>query len=191
MLPKGHKLVCVPTATFTEKRWADVPDSAKVLGCSPDFNAWTRTVNPPPQGVEGVRYAGGHIHAGWTENAETDDKSYVRACVDLVRQLDWYVGLWSVTQDPDIGRRSTYGQAGAMRFKPYGVEYRTLSNFWLRDEDTMLQMWNRLQEAVNQMRSQFYPVMFPSYNKSVIEAINHSNTGALVFSEFKYPIYKV
>jgi hypothetical protein len=191
MLPSGYDLVCTPTAKFTPEAWAKVPEKSKVLGCSPDYNAWTKSVNPPPNGTEGVRHAGGHIHIGWTQGAETDDSDYVRSCLDLVRQLDWYLGLWSVTQDSDSLRRQAYGKAGAMRFKPYGVEYRTLSNFWLKDEKSMLAAWNRLQRAINDMAETFFPVTYPSFNKTVIQTIDESMYSSILFSEFRFPILKV
>jgi hypothetical protein len=191
MLPTGYDLVCTPTAQFEEDSWAKVPEKSKVLGCSPDYNAWTKSVNPPPIGMEGIRHAGGHVHIGWTEGADTGNKEYVRACLDLIRQLDWYLGLWSVTQDADNLRRTMYGKAGSMRFKPYGVEYRTLSNFWLKDETTMRQMWNRLQTAIHDMSNCYFPTDYVSFNSSVVEAINESNKDSYIFNEFKYPAKRI
>jgi hypothetical protein len=51
--------------------------------------------------------------------------------------LDAFVGLPSVAWDQQQGRREHYGLAGLYRKKTYGddiggVEYRTLSNFWLK-----------------------------------------------------------
>ncbi len=37
--------------------------------------------------------------------------------------------------DKDTERRGMYGKAGAFRPKPYGVEYRTLSNAWLSNDE--------------------------------------------------------
>ena len=48
---------------------------------------------------------------------------------------DILLGLPSVLLDPDERRKQLYGKAGAMRFKKYGAEYRTLSNFWLFSDD--------------------------------------------------------
>ena len=53
--------------------------------------------------------------------------------------MDILLGLPSVILDADTERRAMYGAAGAHRIKPYGVEYRSLSNFWLGSEQ--LQEW--------------------------------------------------
>jgi hypothetical protein len=52
----------------------------------------------------------------------------------LIRLMDIFVGMASVPFDQDplqVERRKHYGRAGEFRIKPYGIEYRTLSNFWL------------------------------------------------------------
>lgn len=190
MLPNGYKLVPVATAQFSEDQWFGTPDEAKVLGCSPDYNAWEKGVNPAPFGVDFIRHAGGHIHFGWTNGADTADETYVNSCVDLVRQLDWFLAGWSVLKDPDTMRRRAYGKAGAMRFKPYGVEYRTLSNFWLdtdKDPYILLEVWNRMQSAINHMSSIFMPKEYDTYNKKLISSINESDQTWLV-SKFQFPI---
>lgn len=187
MLPKGYRLVATPTAQFSEQEWRKAPDEAKMLGCSPDFDAWIKTVNPVPNSVDGVRHAGGHIHFGWTNGADTSDELYVQSCVDLVRQLDWYLAAWSVLQDPDTQRRSSYGKAGAMRFKPYGVEYRTLSNFWLQSDELLLQVWNRMQTAIHDMSSNYYPTEYASYCPNLVESVNGSKLVGVI-KNFNYPI---
>jgi hypothetical protein len=191
MLPKGYTTVPVPTAKFTENQWAKVPPQSKVLGCSPDFNAWTKKVNPSPRGEEGVRHAGGHIHIGWTNGATLADESYSNACVDLVRQLDWYLAGWSLFHDGGVERRTAYGKAGSMRFKPYGVEYRTLSNFWLKSDDLMLQTWNRLQRAIWDMKESFCPVSLQPFNDQLIRAVNNSELDNVVLTEIGYPIKRI
>lgn len=192
MLPNGYKLVAVPTAKFSEDVWFSTPDDAKILGCSPDYNAWQKSVNPAPGGVDFVRHAGGHIHVGWTNNADTTDEAYVNSCIDLVRQLDWFLAAWSVTKDPDTARRRAYGKAGAMRFKPYGVEYRTLSNFWLdtdKDPYILLEVWNRMQSAINHMSQLFMPQSYESYSKHLITSINDSDVSYML-KNFTFPILR-
>lgn len=114
---------------------AELPDSelehplARVFGCSPDFNAWTLSVNPSPYSSNpNLRSAGGHIHVGLVGLSDTEK-------VNLIRCMDILLGAWSVIDDPDLRRKELYGRPGAMRFKPYGVEYRTVSNFWLKSPD--------------------------------------------------------
>ena len=191
MLPTGLKLVAVPTATFSESEWERASDATKELGCSPDYNAWALRVNPPAKAEDRVRCAGGHIHFGWTNNTTPDNKEYFKSCVDLVRQLDWHLGAWSVTKDRDALRRSMYGKAGSMRFKPYGVEYRTLSNFWLKDHLTIDQTWGRLCCALARMKDTHYPTQQATYNMSLIKAINNSDLDEQVFDQFtSSPIFR-
>jgi hypothetical protein len=44
-----------------------------------------------------------------------------------------------------------YGAAGAFRPKPYGVEYRVLSNAWLTTEDRMRFVFDQTVAAVNDL----------------------------------------
>jgi hypothetical protein len=191
MLPRGYKLVGSATAEFKQEVWDNTPDHAKMLGCSPDFNAWDGAPNPPPRENPRVRHAGGHIHIGWTKGAKTTDAQYVSACIDLVKQLDWYLGAWSLDKDSDTLRRSMYGKAGSMRFKPYGVEYRTLSNFWLGSDSLMLQTWNRLQKAIWDMQTIEFSTKYPDFNNSLVESINTSTKNPTLFASFNYPIRQV
>jgi len=94
---------------------------AFVFGCEPDFNAWTRKMNPRPFVEDlSLRSCGGHVHVGTSL-----DK------IGTIRAMDAFLGVPSIFIDTDVRRRALYGKAGAHRPKPYGVEYRTLSNFWL------------------------------------------------------------
>lgn len=186
-IPKDHTFGIVPHVIFDEKTWAETPDDAKELGCSPDFNAWTGGVNTPPKPViPTMRCAGGHVHIGWTENAELDDPQHIMNCRDLVKQLDWYIGGWSIKQDPDPVRRTLYGNAGACRYKPYGVEYRTLSNFWLKDAKTRLLMWNRLQRAIFDIGPMFLPERGSFMNDLLVQSINTSKM-ARKLNGLKFP----
>lgn len=95
---------------------------AMEFGCDPDYNAWTLEMNEPPANPKNIRSAGGHVHIGYKN---IDDM------IRLVRSLDIFLGVPSVLLDDDKRRRDLYGKAGCFRDKPYGVEYRVLSNFWI------------------------------------------------------------
>ena len=135
----GHELICKPSVTFNKKVWEGASEEAKILGCEPDYNAWTGEVNPKPIAPKGFRTAAGHIHIGWTEDADIKDQHHINECEAIVRELDFRLGYPSLLLDPDTDRRTLYGKAGAYRPKSYGVEYRVLSNFWLKEEE--LQRW--------------------------------------------------
>lgn len=190
-LPKGHKLVAVPSAVFSPEEWSKAPDHAKVLGCSPDYNAWTGEANPPPNDPDNptLRTASGHIHIGWTDNVDNTDPVHVGHCNDLVKQLDYYLGGWSLQKDPDPVRRRLYGKAGACRYKPYGVEYRVLSNFWVTSKTTRRLVWNRLQTALMNMADNFYPDKAgESISNRLIMSINNSERDAFLEAAYKYPL---
>lgn len=59
-----------------------------------------------------------------------------------------FLGVPSIVLDDDKERRSLYGSAGSFRFKEYGIEYRTLSNFWLKNKDFMSWVFDQTQLAI-------------------------------------------
>lgn len=114
-------------------------DQAKVFGCDPDFNAWTQTKNPAPRAKnKNLRSAGGHVHVGCKDFGG----------FEIARTLDLFLGIPSVILDPNNERRELYGKAGACREKPYGVEYRVLSNFWLKAPKFQEWVYTRTHEAI-------------------------------------------
>lgn len=139
MVP-DYQLEISPVADFGFEYLRAQPAEALELGCEPDYNAWTVGVNPRPDGERPFRTAAGHIHIGFCDDGEPEDSGYVGYCAEFVRELDFYLGLPSLILDkhPDsVRRRELYGKAGAFRPKKYGVEYRTLSNFWLESGELM------------------------------------------------------
>jgi hypothetical protein len=132
MVP-GYELVADPVAEFGDEYMRTQPPEALELGCEPDYCAWTGKANERPDGNVSFRSGAGHIHIGWTDGADTRSVNHLADCVAMAKQMDYYLGIYSLLWDGDNRRRSLYGKAGAFRPKPYGVEYRTLSNAWLRD----------------------------------------------------------
>lgn len=114
---------------FTESQLT-APKS-QVFGCDPDFVAYDasdslRAVDPMVVGQH--RFCGGHLHFGYT-NPEKIPASAVAILIDM------FVGLPSLQLDAQGARRKWYGLAGLYRTKPYGIEYRTMSNWWMRPEN--------------------------------------------------------
>lgn len=105
-----------------------------LFGCDPDYNCYTGSENEMPDndGSITVRTAGGHVHVGFSY---WDKESYKGIVPDLVRVCDLFLGINSVLTDNGKERKQMYGKAGAYRVKSYGFEYRTLSNYWIFDED--------------------------------------------------------
>jgi len=118
-------------ADFGSGYIASQPKEAKELGCSPDFNAYTKKANPRPDADFPFRTASGHVHVGWTNGVDINDPSHLEACYSLVKSLDIFLGIPSLAWDLEDRRRALYGCAGAFRPKHYGLEYRVLSNKWI------------------------------------------------------------
>lgn len=159
-IPDDLEIRWIPSVKFTEDAFDKAPDEAKALGCQPDFNGWTGQVNLPPNYEDPyVRCFGGHLHIGFpdTTNEDTNNLQHVMNCQDLVQQFDWFLGGWSVLQDKDLLRRQLYGKMGACRYKPYGVEYRVLSNFWVPSKELRLEVWNRMCAGIEQINGFFIP----------------------------------
>ena len=135
--------------------------AAHIFGCEPDYDAWTDKVNKKPQPPHKfMRSAGGHIHI------ETKKDAY-----DVVRNCDLVLGVASVLMDSGEDRKQLYGKAGACRVKPYGVEYRTLSNFWIF-EDRLID-WVFRNTARAEAMAGTWDVS--EYADSILEAINNNN----------------
>lgn len=121
---------------------------ALLFGCEPDFNAWDNgSKNPPPDSGTSLRSAAGHVHIGY-QNPNMDSN------LNIVRACDLFLGVPSLLMDQDTERRILYGKAGAFRHKPYGVEYRVLSNFWMMEEELMGWVYRNTERAFL-MRDQF------------------------------------
>lgn len=131
---KNYVLTATPSVMFDQAYFEALPHSVKLLGCEPDFDAYTGKVNPKPVTDFPMRTGSGHLHIGWTNNENTQDETYLQKCAAMVREFDFAFGHASKTWDKDERRRTLYGAPGSFRPKPYGFEYRPLSNAWLNDD---------------------------------------------------------
>lgn len=124
-------LVAEPVAYFDESYFKSLPATAKALGCQPDFNAYTGKPNTPPTTKEYFRTGSGHVHVGY----DFDGADFFADVCNRVKQLDYSLFILSLLWDDNQKRRELYGMPGAFRPKPYGFEYRVLSNKWVEDDD--------------------------------------------------------
>lgn len=135
--------------------------AAHVFGCEPDFCAWTMGENPKPQPPHPfMRSAGGHIHV------ETELNPFT-----VIKNMDLFLGVPSVLMDSGEDRKQLYGKAGAFRRKNYGVEYRTLSNFWIFDKKLIEWVWRSTERALDNSETN----KVDEYREHIIEAINNNN----------------
>ena len=159
----GVELYTIPSYEFPVYELEGVRYSQE-FGCSPDLNVYTGMENESPEVQGGFRTFGGHIHVGG-DNLPPD----------LVAAMDIYLGLWSVVMDSDTRRRSLYGKAGAYRKKPYGYEYRVLSNFWCDSKELVFEVFRRTQAAVNMKDARGFINMNLGGEDFLQEVINTSN----------------
>lgn len=95
----------------------------------------------------------GHIHLGYENikvpfngNIFTYDVDEQRS--EIVKVLDLFVSVPSVLMEPDNKRKELYGKAGAFRPKPYGLEYRTPSNWYLANNKLKRWMFDSVKKAI-------------------------------------------
>lgn len=128
-------IAITPTATFEKEYFDGLPMVATVLGCTPDYNAYTGGENDPPSTDEPFRTGSGHVHVGWGRGFKPQHKDHFEKCRLMVKQLDTVLYVSSLLWDSDDKRRTLYGKIGAFRPKTYGVEYRPLSNSYLQSKE--------------------------------------------------------
>lgn len=147
MVEKQGEAKPVSLVRFAESWFAQQPMPARELGCEPDYNAYLGRENTPPDEDVLFRTAAGHVHIGWRAPKAIDRSLFLNA-MSTAKNMDALVGLPSVLLDPEgAERRELYGRAGSFRPKPYGCEYRVLSNFWLKDESLMRWVFKSAVEA--------------------------------------------
>lgn len=136
IVPKKLKFTMTPAVFFEPKYFSTLPEVAKELGCEPDFNAANGgAINPTPTPkgkYETMRTAAGHIHFGFTKDADIFSQSHRWDCVQLASKADSIYRPFMPNWDKDKDRIQLYGKNACFRPKPYGVEYRALSVAWLK-----------------------------------------------------------
>lgn len=138
-----------PLVKITQKELDSLSEKSKTFGCAPSTNVYKKADEAQIK-VDPKKYlkrsAGGHIHLGWHAGywgggKDTPKMKDVLSNADvLVPILDLVVANTCVLVDRNPGnkeRRVNYGRVGEFRLKEYGMEYRTLSNFWLRSYQLM------------------------------------------------------
>lgn len=149
-IPSGLKAISLPAAIMDYKYLES--ENAMTFGCEPDFNAYTRDINYMGEVPDWrLRSAGGHIHIGYSDATPFDSKRYIPddERVKIVKALDLFVGVPSIIAEEDNERKLLYGKAGSFRPKPYGVEYRTPSNFYAGNDDLTGKIFQSVKRAID------------------------------------------
>lgn len=142
MVNPALQVVAHSSATFQENHLAY--EQAKISGCDPYNNAWKNgeIEEAIDLGETTNRDAGGHIHLGFPNPTN-------ELRMRLTRGLDLFLAVPGVLLDRNDMRRTTYGRAGAYREKEYGVEYRTLSNFWVANTELIKWVYRNVFAAID------------------------------------------
>lgn len=159
---------------YSEAEIASFHESVLEFGCVPDYNGLTGIPNPRPQAVNsGLRSAGGHIHFGFSGDVEVSTQTQAKMTI----MCDMFLGLTSLLIDDDNRRRELYGQAGSIRYKDYGIEYRSLSNFWIFEEAKRKWAYDQATKAFSAMKNedQFFELVSILNPREVQRVINEDD----------------
>jgi len=170
-LMPGANLSITPVQEFDPAYMAAQPDETKELGCDPDYNAYTLEPNPRPDGDRNFRTGAGHVHIGWGADIPTDNPEHMEICAGFIKMCDATIGMYMTFIDRDPRRRELYGCAGAFRPKPYGVEYRTPSNLWIKNKNRRFMMHYMINKAVNYQSSGYSVEKITGYPEDAIRDI--------------------
>jgi len=170
-----------PTAKLTLQNVFQIPaktlrlekEEHVLLGCNPSQNAYGM-LGEHVLNARKLRYrfAGGHLHLGIASQ-----KYNPKELESFVRFLDSTLGVWSVGAAASFDkplRRKYYGLAGEYRTPEHGLEYRTLSNFWLAHPGlaNLVMMFTRALHGAFQYGGVKEWVAHP---QEVVEIINNSD----------------
>jgi hypothetical protein len=156
VIPSELCTAIIPSATLDPAQLQT--EQALVFGCEPDVNAYKGWLNDTPHSEDlDLRSCGGHAHVGYLNSAPMYDVKNVspqQIAEDTERQrivkaLDLFVGIPSTIWEPDNKRKELYGKAGTYRPKPYGLEYRTISNYYLANEQLTKTIYNQIIKALD------------------------------------------
>jgi hypothetical protein len=194
---KGMEINFNQVVTVSKKEMDSLSDKAREFGCAPSNNFYTGSVSvigKDPKKYK-KRSAGGHIHIGTSY-----DKSYNKEDLEvdyphfepsrIIPVLDIIVGNTCVLLDRDKGnveRRKTYGRAGEYRVPDKGrIEYRTLSNFWLKDYKLMSFVMGLARYAYSIVVSNLDSILIKKVNMKDIQRAINKNSFNDALNNWKY-----
>lgn len=129
---KGGEISFQPVVELSAEDMKKLSAAARRLGCAPSKNLHDASATVRVGDDYRKRSAGGHIHIGMAIKPNQHER--------LVALMDILLGNTCVMIDRDplqAERRKVYGRAGEFRTPQHGLEYRTLSNFWLHSSQLM------------------------------------------------------
>lgn len=152
---------------------------ARTFGCEPDYNAWTLEENEIDNlhpTLKTMRTAAAHVHV---ELLRSDgSKPEIPELIAFVKMLDVYLAVPFGILEPDGNvRRQFYGRAGSFRLKPYGIEFRTLSNLWISNPTWRQFVFNGVQYVASRCMSNWETAIKEYDNRAdvIVQSINACN----------------
>lgn len=138
---------------------------ARAFSCTPDWNVYTQCENETIMPPKSLRTAAGHIHIGYNDpNIDMTER--------IIFTMDMILGLESLKLDKDTRRREVYGKAGDFRVTPFGLEYRVLSNFWIKNDSLISWAYDSVQKVMNIVQSNQDKKLTSMFKEDVKKAIN-------------------
>lgn len=171
---KGAKASFDPVVKMSKEELKSLSQAAQQLGCQPSKNVADPTASIKVPKNFRTRSAGGHIHIqllpgiGCHRYPEYTMAIEPKNVQTFIKVLDCMLGLPSVLIDRDPSaaeRRKVYGRASEHRDHTQGaaggagVEYRVLSNYWLRSYQLMSFVHGMARQSTN-----IYMAQFERYN---------------------------
>jgi Phage phiEco32-like COOH.NH2 ligase-type 2 len=168
----GATLTFNMSTVIEDDVWKRSPSGLKRFGCNPTQNVHEKEFKRSTGMREKFRSAGGHVHIQLGDSMK-------RKVSDIIKVMDIVVGNTCVLIDRDPAnarRRKIYGRAGEHRIKPYGVEYRVPSNFWLKHYKLWSMIAGLARNSVGIVMHGHAEKLFALYDfKDVRKAINEND----------------
>jgi len=154
---QGATLDFSQAKTLSKKELKTASKENRALGCKPSESAYkSRAILVKNKEDYPHRAGAGHIHIGGGKPRQNALQEAIHTnTVRFVEMLDIIVGNTCVMLDTDPAnriRRRTYGRAGEYRIASHGgLEYRVLSNFWLKNYVIMSLVFGLTRQAAEIM----------------------------------------
>lgn len=183
--PKGLHAVHLASAHYDRDQLET--EVAQLFGCDPDYCVWTRSQNRKPRMDDPtLRSTGCHIHVSYKKDGEDIKRAEI-----MVKAMDLFLGVPSIILDKDKERRKLYGKAGCFRIQKWGVEYRTLSGFFLKDEETIAWCYDQTMKAINFINRNGYKratAILDGEKEAIQNCINNGDEAAAKGLILKYNV---
>jgi hypothetical protein len=176
---KESDIVFAPLASIdiTKKDLKNSDKECFRFGCAPDYCIYDRPKDfKYPDGKKYMkRFSGGHIHLGFDSIGYQRKMKTPEKMLALIKLADYLVGVPAVAisnGEEEIERRNYYGLAGTYRIQPHGIEYRTLSSFWMVAPPLMSLMTGLLRDA--------FSIAYNDLEDEVLEEIDQDEVKRII-----------